>query len=112
MIKLRDIPFNITPSGLKGFLEDVRDFIFKFIDASATWETSSIADGDIESKTITVQKARMTDFVFASFSKDLEGLKLSADVTALGTVTAKLFNGTGSAVNIGTGTLYVRVFRR
>lgn len=76
--------------------------------ANTTWDAGSIADGDLEAKEITVTGVALGDFVIAvSFSLDVADLVLNAQVTAANTVTAVLANNTGSAVDLGSGTLRV-----
>lgn len=78
---------------------------------TATWDPGSIAAGASEEKEVTVTGAALGDFAMASFSLDVTGLTLTADVTAENTVTAVLANSTGSAVNLGSGTVKVVVFK-
>lgn len=77
--------------------------------ASATWDPASILDGDEVATDVTVPGAALGDFALASFSLDVADLSLTADVTAANTVTAVLSNSTGGAVNLGSGTLRVKV---
>ena len=79
---------------------------------SATWNPGSIADGNEEATTVTVTGAALGDFAIASFSLDVTDLVLDAEVTAANTVTCVLANNTGGAIDLGSGTLYVRVFKR
>ena len=77
--------------------------------ASATWNPASILDGDEAAVNVTVPGAQLGDFAFASFSLDVADLALTADVTAADTVTCVLHNSTGGAVDLGSGTLRVKV---
>ena len=79
---------------------------------SATWDPGSIADGDEEAKEVTVTGAALGDYAVASFSLDVADLVLDAQVTAADTATCILANNTGAAVDLASGTVYVRVFRR
>lgn len=79
---------------------------------SDTWDPASIANGAKASTAVTVTGAKITDYATASFSLDLTGLVLDAEVTAANTVTCVLANNTGGAVDLGSGTIYVRVYRR
>ena len=79
---------------------------------SAVWDPSSIADGNEEAKEVTVTGAQLGDFAIASFSLDVEDLVLDAQVTAASTVTCILANNTGGAINLGSGTVYVKVIER
>lgn len=80
--------------------------------ASATWDANSIADGDEEAKEVTVTGAVLGDQAIASLSIDISDLVLDAQVTAANTVTCILANNTGGAIDLGSATLYVRVFRK
>lgn len=82
------------------------------IRASATWDPGSIADGDEEAVDVTCTGAALGDYAIASFSADITDLTLDAQVTAANTVTCVLANNTGGAIDLASGTVYVRVFRR
>jgi len=74
--------------------------------SAASFNPGDIADGDHETKTITVPGAELGDYVTRlSFSLDLGGLHLNGYVSAANTVTAILSNNSGSAINLGEGTL-------
>lgn len=77
--------------------------------AEATWNPGSIADGDEEATTVTVNGAQLGDFAFVSFDVDVADLQITADVTAADTVTVVLSNSTGGAVDLGSGTVRVKV---
>jgi hypothetical protein len=74
---------------------------------TATWNPASIANGATEDVDVTYAGAALGDYVLASFSLDVAGLELSAQVTATNTVTATLANSTGAAVNLASGSLKV-----
>ncbi len=82
-----------------------------YISGSDTWDPGSIADGDEEAKEVTATGAALGDFVLASFSLDVSDLVLNAQVTAADTVTCILANNTGGAIDLGSGTISVRVFK-
>lgn len=82
---------------------------FGGLQGSATWNASSIADGDMESKDVTVTGAAIGDFVEASMGVDVVDLGISAQVTAADTVTVTLLNNTGGAVDLASTTVRVRV---
>lgn len=94
-----------------GILERNR-YSFRDLEESATWDPGSIDDGDMEAKNVTVNGAVLTDYAIASFSLDVQDLQLTADVTVANTVTCVLSNSTGSAVDLGSGTVYVKVLKR
>ena len=94
--------------------QDARDLFgtLVMLDGSATWDAEEILDGDMEAKDITVTGAALGDFVLVSPSIDVTDLQLTATVTATNTVTAVLSNSTGAGVNLGSMTVYARVFPR
>ena len=77
----------------------------------ATWDPASLAAGSSVTTTITVAGAALGDFVLASFSLSLQGLFLTAYVSAANTVTVVLGNLTGAAVDLASGTLSVLVLK-
>lgn len=82
------------------------------LSGSDTWDPGSIADGDEEAKEVTVTGAALGDFAMASFNLDLSDLILDAQVTAANTVTCILANNTGGAIDLASGTIYVRVMKK
>lgn len=76
------------------------------------WDPGSIADGDKESKDVTITGAALGDFAIASFNLDIQGLTISAAVKSANTVTVTLANNTGGAIDLASGIVYVRVFSR
>ena len=82
------------------------------LSGSEVWDPADIADGDKVAEDVTVTGAKLGDFAIASFSLDVADLVLNAQVTATNTVTVVLANNTGAAVNLGSGTVYVRVIKR
>jgi hypothetical protein len=77
---------------------------------SETKDWGSISDGDEAAEEVTVTGAALGDFVVASMSIDVTDLSLTASVTAADTVTVVLGNWTGGAIDLGSGTLAVKVF--
>lgn len=90
---------------------DLSDYLLPLSVTTATWDPASIADGDEEAKEVTVTGAVLTDFAIASFSLDVEDLVLDAEVTAANKVTCVLANNTGGAIDLGEGTLYIKLFK-
>lgn len=76
---------------------------------SETWDPGSIADNAEEMEEVTCTGASLGDFAEATFSLDLTDLMLTACVSAADVVTVELSNTTGSGVDIGSGTLRVKV---
>lgn len=93
-------------------VRNIFDTLVPPLSSSTAWNPGSIADGDMEAKDVTVTGAALGDYATASFSLDVTDLVLDAQVTAANTVTTVLSNNTGGAVDLGSGTLYVRVYPR
>lgn len=83
--------------------------VINILSGSATWNASSIADGDEEVKEVTVTGAALGDFVLVSASIDVADLALVAQVTAADTVTCQLLNNTGGAIDLASMTVAVKV---
>ena len=79
--------------------------------ASVTWDAGSIAIGAATSTTTTVNFDNLGDTVMVGSSLDIAGLTLTGYVNAANTVTISLANNTGGAVDLASGTYYVRVIR-
>lgn len=77
--------------------------------AEATFDAASMLDGNEEAVDVTVPGAVLGDFVFVSIDVDVLDLELSAQVTAANTVTVSLSNNTGGTIDLGSGTLRVKV---
>jgi hypothetical protein len=89
--------------------DDMKDL--KYYEGLATWDPGSIADGDMEAKDVTVTGATLGDFAIASFSLDIKDLVLDAQVTVANVATCVLSNNTGSAVDLASGIVKVRVLK-
>jgi len=80
------------------------------IAGSATYDPPSLADGAGTTTTVTVTGAALGDFVTGvSFSLDLQGITLSAYVSAANTVAVRFQNESGGTLDLASGTLRVRV---
>ena len=83
-----------------------------YLEASETKDWGSIDDGNELTEDVTVTGAAMTgDFAVATMSVDVVDLTITASVTAANTVTVVVGNFTGGALDLGSGTLYVKVFK-
>ncbi len=80
------------------------------LDGSVVWDPASIAKNDIATTTCTVTGAAFGDFCIVSPSISIQDLTLTAQISAADTVKIVLHNGTAGAVDLGSGTYYVRVF--
>ena len=76
---------------------------------SATYDPPSISDNSTVSTTVTVTGAVLGDVAEAAFSLDLQTLMMTAYVSSANTVTVLLHNHTGGPIDLGSGTLTVRV---
>lgn len=72
---------------------------------SATYNPSSLADGAGATTTVTVTGAALGDLATASFSLDLQGVTLTAWVSAANTVSVRFQNGSGGTLDLASGTL-------
>jgi len=83
-----------------------------YLQGSETKDWGSLADGNELTEDVTVTGAAMTgDFAVATMSIDVVDLTITASVTAANTVTVVLGNFTGGTLDLGSGTLYVKVFK-
>lgn len=78
--------------------------------ATATWDPPSVASMGNTTTTVAIS-CTLGMYVQVSFSLSLQGMILSGYVSANGTVTVVLFNPTGGAIDLASGTLSVRCVR-
>lgn len=76
---------------------------------SATYDPGNLADGAGVTTTVTVTGAAAGDFARASFSNDLQGITLTAWVSAADTVSVRFQNESGGVLDLASGTLRARV---
>jgi hypothetical protein len=81
----------------------------RLLEASLTYDPPSLAAGADVTTIVTVSDAALRDFARASFSLDLQGITLTAWVSAADTVSVRFQNGTAGAIDLASGTLRVRV---
>lgn len=79
------------------------------LEASATYDPPNLADGAGTTTTVTCTGAALGDMASASFSLDLQGITVTAWVSATNTVSVRFQNESGGALDLGSGTLRVRV---
>ena len=82
-----------------------------YLQGSETKDWGSIADGNEETEDLTVTGAALGDYAVATMSIDVTDLTITASVTASNVVTVVLGNFTGGAIDLGSGTLTVKVFK-
>ena len=76
---------------------------------SATYNPPSLNDGDGATTTVTVTGAELGDYAEASFSNSLQGIMMTAFVSAADTVSVRFQNETGGVLDLASGTLRARV---
>lgn len=77
----------------------------RFLSNTATFNPANLVDGAGETTTVTVTGARLGDLAQASFSLDVQGISVTAYVSADDTVSVRFQNETGGALNLAEGTL-------
>jgi hypothetical protein len=75
------------------------------------WDPPSIAAGGTTQVNVTVPGARPGDFVQAAYTLATSGIVFLAQIGAQDTVTVTLWNRSGGAVDLGPGTVRVRVVK-
>lgn len=75
----------------------------------ATYDPANITDGDGVTTTLTVTGVTLGGYALATFSLNLQGIILSAWVSATNTVSVRFQNETGGAIDLASGTLRVQV---
>lgn len=81
------------------------------LNASATYDPPSLADGSGVTTDVLCAGAALNDFVIASFSNDLQGVSLNGWVNASNNVKVRFQNETGATVDLASGTIRVRVIK-
>lgn len=95
----------------RAFLES-RAYVEQRYTGNATYDPPNLADGAGVTTTVTATGAALGDFVESvSFSLDLQGISLTAWVSAANTVSVRFQNESGGALDLGSGTLRVAVVK-
>jgi Pectate lyase superfamily protein len=81
------------------------------LESSVTYDPPPLGPGAGATTVVTVQGAAPGDYADASFTLDLQGISVTAYVKAANTVSVRFQNGTGSTLDLASGTLRVRVTR-
>lgn len=79
--------------------------INSIIIGSITYDPPSLANGSGATMTFTVTGAQMGDTVMPSFSNNLQGIMMTAYVSAANTVAVRFQNQTGNTLNLSSGTV-------
>ncbi len=85
--------------------------IFVGLQASTTYDASNLADAAGETTTVTVPGAQLGDFAIASLAVSTQGITVTANVTAANTVSVRVQNESGGALNLASTTLRALVIR-
>ncbi|MCU4373719.1 right-handed parallel beta-helix repeat-containing protein [Acinetobacter variabilis] len=101
----------LTKAPVKALSDTERETIIigKLYSASATYDPPSLATATQQSTTVTLTGAAIGDNIAVSFDKDLQGTRMWGEVTSTNTVTVYHRNDTGVTVDVGSGTLTVRL---
>lgn len=75
------------------------------VSGTATYDPGNLADGQGVTTTVTVTGALLGDYAEASFSLDLQGITLTAWVSAADTVSVRFQNETGAPIDLASGTI-------
>lgn len=79
--------------------------------ALLTWDSGSVAAGGTTTQTVTVLGALAGDMVVVQPDADLDGLRVSARVTAPDTVTVRIYNMTAAPIDPASTNFNVMVLR-
>lgn len=83
--------------------------LVNILSGSVTYDPPSLADGVGTTTTVTVTGAVLGDFAQVSFSLDLQGITVTAWVSAANTVSVRFQNESGGTLDLSSGTLQARV---
>jgi len=101
-VELSNVTMNIGNKAIAMAVQTV-------LDGSATFDPTSLADGAGETTTVTSAGAALGDFARASFGVDLQGIILTAWVSAVDTVSVRFQNETGGVIDLASSTLSVLI---
>jgi hypothetical protein len=90
---------------------DFRD-LDNIITTSFVWNPGNLADGAGEtSSAVSVPGATFGDFVLFSAPYDLQGFVATAYVSAVGNVKIRIQNESGGAIDLASGTWFIRIIK-
>jgi len=79
------------------------------LETSTTYNPPSLADGTGTTTNVYILQAALGDYAEATFSVDLQGITVTAWVSAADTISVRFQNETGGVVDLASGTLRARV---
>ena len=83
-----------------------------YLQASATYDPPRLAVGSGATATVTVVGAALGDFAICSFGLDVQGIMVTAYVSAADTVACRFQNDSGKPLDLQSATLRARVYRQ
>jgi hypothetical protein len=83
-----------------------------FLFGSATFDAASLIDAAGATTTVTVTGAALGDFVMVSHGVDLQGISVTAWVSAANTVSVRFQNESGGTLDLASTTLRAMVLKR
>lgn len=83
----------------------LRTVVLPSLSGSAGYDPPSLADGVGATTTVTVTGAAVGDYAQAAFNLDLQGIMVTAWVSAADTVSVRFQNETGGTIDLNSGTL-------
>jgi hypothetical protein len=92
------------PTGIKTGAQAAK-FIYEPLLGAATYDPPNLADAAGATTTVTVTGASLGDFANAAFSNNLQGISMTAYVSAADTVSVRFQNESGGALDLASGTL-------
>jgi uncharacterized membrane protein len=106
------VPSKYDAATFAEFLRQIERFTNGFLIGETTYDPPNLVDGTGTTTTVTVAGAVLGDFAIASFSNDLQGITLTAFVSAAHTASVRFQNESGGALDLASGTLRALVLRR
>lgn len=91
------------------FARSYRGVFSKVIKATATLDIPSLVDGGGNTQTVTVVGAKLGDFARAAFGVNLQGMTVTAYVSAADTVTIRVQNESTATVDLASSTVNILV---
>jgi len=104
------VPREYDAATFADFMQQIEKFA-NVLQTFVTYDPPNLADGAGTTTTVTTTGAVLGDFALASFSLDLQGISVTSYVSAANTVSVRFQNESGGALDLGSGTLRVLVFR-
>lgn len=98
-----------------GLIDDHKallDLFSGMLRASAVYDAANLVDAAGVTTTVACVGAALGDFVLASFSLDLQGITMTAYVSAADVVSIRFQNESGGAIDLASGTIRVAVIKQ